>query len=217
MGLAGGAGSSSFSGGRRMARRFSSSSGAGRPTGVGGRRGRGWGTSGGLRRAAGWGSSGGLLLLPPPLAARGGARGWRWWPGTLWRPGVGGQARGVRGGDGGWPLAAGGWGRTGWRWRPGALQRPGAGQTGTGARAAAGGVVGDGRAGRSAALRRGARGGRELQRGAKQRRGAGAAVGRAAARQAFCGGELGLADLRSLLKLGKYDVDVHGISLDKTK
>ncbi|XP_066351113.1 uncharacterized protein [Miscanthus floridulus] len=122
MGLAGGAGSSSFSGGRRMARRFSSSSGwAGRWAWVGGVAGAGH-----LRRVE---ASGGVGLLrwpaPPPsssggrgpgacgvavaagraaAAGRGATRGVQGGAvvGGLWRPGArgwrGGGRRGARGG-----------------------------------------------------------------------------------------------------------------------
>ncbi|XP_066357985.1 uncharacterized protein [Miscanthus floridulus] len=66
------------------------------PAGGRGRAARpGRGTSGGLRRAAGWGSSGGLLLLPPPLAARG--QGHAGWPVAGWRWRVGWRSRGGRG------------------------------------------------------------------------------------------------------------------------
>ncbi|XP_066334032.1 uncharacterized protein [Miscanthus floridulus] len=72
-GLAGGAGSSSFSGGRWMARRFSSSSGrAGRRAWAGGAAGAGH-----LRRVEASGGVG-LLRWPAPPPSSSGGRG-RWW------------------------------------------------------------------------------------------------------------------------------------------
>ncbi|XP_066375050.1 uncharacterized protein [Miscanthus floridulus] len=179
-GLAGGAGSSSFSGGRRMARKFSSSSGrAGRRAWAGNATGAGH-----LRRVE---ASGGVGLLrwpaPPPSSSGGrGPRargvavaGWRWpagGRGRAARPGrgtSGGLRRAVGWGSSGGllllppPLAAGGRGRTGWpvagwRWRGRAGWRSRGGR-GRGARG--GGGDGRGSTGRSGAAELGgaARGG----------------------------------------------------------